>query len=372
MRVLVALSGIHRVARGAEVALESIADGLGRLGHDVEVVGTGPHQDGRSYRYRRIPVVERERFARWPTVPPLRDPAVYEGITTVPGLLFASRPADHDITITCGFPVENVVLRRPSLRGCRPRHVFVTENGDWPAQQLGREAAALFSCDGLVCTNPVYLARNRDRWRTALIPNGVDVERFAPGPDERRRLGLPVDVPVVLMVSALIDSKRIERGIEAVAALSAAGGTDGVASASVLVVAGTGPEHDRLVELGQSALGDRFSVRAFDFDDMPALYRSADVLYHPTLLESFGNVYIEAMACGIPVVAHRSEVTEWIVGEHGWLVDTDDAPTNVAALRAALDDRTDRAAISDEVRDRFSWASVALRYERFCADVLSS
>jgi len=360
LRITIALAGIHRVPRGAEVALEAIGAGLGARGHDVTLIGSGPTRDGKPYAYRRAPVVDRERFARWPPVRPIRQETGYEALTFVPGLLARYRPASCDVTMTCGFPFENVALRRPHLGG-RPRHVFVTQNGDWPAL-VDRGEARLFSCDGLVCTNPVYLERNQARWPSVLIPNAIDADRFLPGPPQRAELDLPADVPIVLMVSALIPSKRVDAGVKAVAALDDA----------VLVVAGSGPQSESIDALGASLLGPRYIRRSFTFDQMPALYNSTDVLFHPTLQESFGNVYVEAMACGTAVVAHRSTVTEWIVGRHGALIDTADHEATVAALREAIDSPTDAAAGRDRVLDEFTWDQVAVRYERFLTDVVGA
>ena len=72
MRALVSFPGLHRVPRGAEVALEAVADGLAVRGHDVRVFGTGADRADRSYRYTRLPAVSRDRFRRWPAVPLLR------------------------------------------------------------------------------------------------------------------------------------------------------------------------------------------------------------------------------------------------------------------------------------------------------------
>ena len=66
---------------------------------------------------------------------------------------------------------------------------------------------------------------------------------------------------------------------------------------------------------------------------MPELYHSADVLLHMSQTESFGNIYVEAMCSGLPIVAHDSAVTRWILGEdHPGLVDT----TDLAAVSRAV------------------------------------
>src|SRR5690606_2351401 len=143
-----------------------------------------------------------------------------------------------------------------------PAHVFVTQNGDWPAVSEEAEFRT-FSCDGLVCTNPDYAARNRQRWACALIPNGVDLERFRPGQAERQTFGLPADKPVILMVSALIESKRVLDGIRAVAALEDA----------ILVVAGDGPLRDEVTRLAEELLPQRFKRVSLAAAEMPGLYR---------------------------------------------------------------------------------------------------
>ncbi|QGG95999.1 glycosyltransferase family 4 protein [Actinomarinicola tropica] len=361
MKVLVSFPGLHRVHRGAEVALEAIGDGLARRDHDVVVHGSGPIRHDRAYRYRRTPVIDRERLSGLPSLPLLREPSSYESLGFNLAALARLRTGRFDATITGGFPWDNLFLRRPA-RGGRPPHVFVTENGDWPAL-LDEGDARLFSCDALVCTNPLYLERNRERWNCELIPNGVDVDRFSPGDPDRDRLGLPRDRPLVLIVSALIPSKRVEDGIRAVAALDDA----------ALVVAGVGPLEAEVERLGAELLGpDRFQRRSFAHDDMPALYRSADLLLHLTHVESFGNVYVEAMATGLPVVAHRSVVTEWILPELDGLVDTDDRTALVAALDDHLRAGRDAGAAGRvaAARERFAWSVVAARYEELLERVV--
>ncbi|MGH9581097.1 MAG: glycosyltransferase family 4 protein [Terriglobales bacterium] len=52
-------------------------------------------------------------------------------------------------------------------------------------------------------------------------------------------------------------------------------------------------------------------------EQMAGFYQAADLFAHAALREPFGLVFIEAMACGLPIVAHKYEVTRWIVGEGG-------------------------------------------------------
>ena len=90
-----------------------------------------------------------------------RDRSVWVRLVDHPAAR-ADRPADFDLTVTCSYPFVNWLLRA-RRRGGRPAHVFVTQNGDWPAQRVNAEYR-WFDCDGLVCTNPEYFERHRAAW----------------------------------------------------------------------------------------------------------------------------------------------------------------------------------------------------------------
>jgi glycosyltransferase involved in cell wall biosynthesis len=360
VRILFALPGLHRVHRGAEVAFESVAQEIALRGeHEVLLAGSGPDAAGRAYRFRRVGAIRRERFEGWPSVPFLRDEYMYEELTFAAGLATAGLRRGVDVTVTCGYPYTNWALRARLPGGRRPPHVFVTQNGDWPARVPRREYR-FFGCEGLICTNPEYYARNRERWHCALVPNGFDPTRFRPGPRDRAALGLPADAPMVLMASALIDSKRVREGIRAVARIPEA----------FLLVAGDGPLRDEVDRLAAELLPGRFARRTFPFERMADVYRSADALLHLALAESFGNVYVEALGCGLPVVAHDGPVSRWILEQHGFLVDTTDEEALVASLRRALASGAaggERAAFA---ASRYTWDAVATKYVEFLADVV--
>ena len=355
MKLLFALPGFHRYDRGAEVALLSVARELALSGGEVTVAGSGPPRDGAPYDYLQVPSVRRERFERFPAVPPFRSETAWEDATFAANLVRRVRLTGYDASVTCSFPFTHWALRRKAARG--PAHVFVTQNGDWPAFSDKAEFRT-FACDGLVCTNPDYAERNRDRWNCAVIPNGVDVERFTPGPGKRDAFGLPSDKPVILMVSALIDSKRVLDGIRAVAQFDDA----------VLVVAGDGPLRAEVTRLAGQLLPQRFRLVSLSAAEMPDLYRSANVFLHLSLLESFGNVFLEAWACGLPVVAHDSDRLRWILGDRHHLCDTTSQHDLLAALREALaaPPHSPTAGI-----DRYSWATIGAEYGAFLAETVA-
>jgi glycosyltransferase involved in cell wall biosynthesis len=365
MRILIALPGIHRYDRGAEIAFIAVAKELAKSGDAVTLIGSGEAREGTPYRFLRAASVRREHFERFPSLPVLRNEYCYEELTFVPQLLFRYRPAEYDITVTCSYPFTNWLLRRPVLSGARPRHVFVTHNGDWPpySSQTGarRSEFRFFGCDGLICINPDFFDRNKNLWNCRLIPNGVDCDRFRPGAAHRQEFGLPQDKLIVLMVSALIPNKRIEFGIDAVSRIADAH----------LVIAGDGPLRKTLTEAAAKLLPGRFTRLSVPPAQMPKLYQSADVFLQCSKDEPFPLVFLEAMACGVPVVAHDMPRVRWFVGDDEFLVDMDDPAGIAQGIQrahslgfAGRDQRVNKASA-------LSWPKVAGMYRQFFEEIVA-
>ena len=346
--------------RGAEIAFLAVAQELAKSGEDVTLIGSGPEIAGRPYRYVQVGAVPRERFEKFPKVPALRGDTAWEDLTFSAGLLRAYRPQDFDLTVTCAYPFTNWVLRRPVIGRHRPPHVFVTQNGDWPAYSDDAEYS-FFGCEGLVCINPDYEERNRRRYRCALIPNGVDTDRFSPGARNRQMFDLETDAPTVLMVSAMIPSKNIAAGIDAVSRIPDAR----------LVVAGDGPLREELRMRADEVMPGRFRQIQVSPEKMPDLYRAADVFLHLSKDESFGNVYVEAMACGLPVVAYDLPRTRWFVGEAGMLCQSEEADALARTVSEALEAGPERAEKSIARASQFKWEQIAQQYRSFFADVIA-
>jgi glycosyltransferase involved in cell wall biosynthesis len=359
VRIQFLLPGLHRVHRGAEAAFLSIATEIAQLGLDeVTVIGSGPPREGAPYQFLRCGAIPRERFERFPKFPPFRSEYIYEEASWVLSYCASRHRADADITVTCSYPFVNWMLTRWPPSRHRPPHVFVTQNGDWPAYSDKLEYR-LFRCDGLVCTNPQYYERNKLRWPSVLVPNGIDPRRFFAGPGSRAQFGLPDLGPIVLMVSALVDSKRVLEGMHAVAQIPNA----------TLVVAGDGPLRNQFDRLGSELMPGRFLRLSLSADQMPDLYRSADVFLHPTFYESFGNVYVEAMAVGLPVVVHDYAVTRWIFGDRPGLVDASNGADLAAAVGRAIEERRNPT-WPIVAAERFAWSNIAQQYRQFFREVV--
>jgi hypothetical protein len=122
------------------------------------------------------------------------------------------RPEKFDVTISCTYPHVNWSLQK-TRRNDGPLNLFVTQNGDWMCHSGSREFK-YFGCDGLITINPEYYERNKTRYQTALIPNGVDPTVFDLS-SVMTKESIPEDLwlthegPTILMVSALIASSEL-------------------------------------------------------------------------------------------------------------------------------------------------------------------
>ena len=98
---------------------------------------------------------------------------------------------------------------------------------------------------------------------------------------------------------------------------------------------------------------------------MPDLYRASDVFLHLSVDESFGNVFLEAMATGLPVVAYESDRTRWIVTNQAFFADRTDPTSLPAQLATALQSKSAVEAVMRDRAKSFAWSSIAAQYESF-------
>jgi glycosyltransferase involved in cell wall biosynthesis len=206
----------------------------------------------------------------------------------------------------------------------------------------------------------------------SVVPCGVDVQTFTPdGPAEERTRRHRI-----VTASRLVQRKGVGTTIDALARLVHAG-----RDVELVVVGGAGtagadlvddPEYQRL-----DALATRLGVRdhvtfrgQLSQGEIPTVLRSADVVVCAPWYEPFGIVPLEAMACGVPVVASSvggliDTVVEDATGLH---VPPRDAAAVADAVAAILDDPERRDAFGhagrERVEHRYSWPRIAADSER--------
>lgn len=222
----------------------------------------------------------------------------------------------------------------------------------WFERYALRHAAGAYVCN---VEAGEILRRKGLRGPAALIPLGVDVDRFSP-----RERSAPGDRPVVGYVGRLERHKGVDVLLRAAA----------VRPTWHLRITGDGPAREELhalaVELG---IIDRVDFLGFAAGaDLAERYRELDVLAVPSRpvpgwLEQFCRVAVEAMASGVPVVASRSGAIPDVVGESGVLVEPDDPDLLAAGVDSSLASWTEFRAQGLAASQEYTWERVAVLHE---------
>ena len=216
--------------------------------------------------------------------------------------------------------------------------------------------------NNLCCFPDVFIALSEkaENWAKKVNPfvkvveiaNGVDLEKFKL---KTQKSKVKNKFKTVLAVGAFVRSKRLELAIEAVSRLK---------DAKLIIAGGGGDLKDKIYDLGIKKLGEnRFKILSLPFERMPEVYQAADVFTLPSeSSEAFGNVLVEAMACGLPVVATDDPIRREIVGDAGILVDPTDIDSYAKALDLALS--KDWKNIPRLQAKKFDWDIIAQKYDK--------
>jgi N-acetyl-alpha-D-glucosaminyl L-malate synthase BshA len=203
------------------------------------------------------------------------------------------------------------------------------------------------------------------------IRNFVDVSEFVPRASaDLRGLWAPAGEMVIMHMSNFRPVKRIERVVRIFAAVNRK-------IPSRLVLVGDGPDV-ALARATACAEGVAERVVFLGLQDRVApVLAAADLFLLPSDKESFGQVALEAMACGVPVVASRIGGLPEVVadGETGYLLEPDDTDGMAAAALRILGDREVHRALGERARavaeERFAAGKVVPLYEDYYVRVLS-
>ena len=205
--------------------------------------------------------------------------------------------------------------------------------------------------------------------RAATWSRGVDKELFNPGRRSmawRQALGIADREVVIGFVGRLV----LEKGLDMVAAATAELKRRGVAHKQLVV--GEGPTRARFEEQVPDAIFTGF----LSGEALATAFASADMLLNPSVTETFGNINIEAMASGIPVVAALASGSTCIINDRvtGRLVPPSDVMGFADALQAYLLDPGARAAAGAaglEAAKAYDWdrinGAVLARYQEIVA-----
>jgi teichuronic acid biosynthesis glycosyltransferase TuaC len=168
--------------------------------------------------------------------------------------------------------------------------------------QAMQRATRIFAVSESLKRHAVSLGVAADK--ILVVGNGVDTTRFhrVDRKTARARLGLPGDAPVLVSVGALVERKGFHRVLECLPGLS-----QRFPGLRYVIVGGAGPEGDWSARL--RALTNDLGLQdcvvflgAVAPDELKVPLSAADVFVLATSNEGWANVFLEAMACGLPVV----------------------------------------------------------------------
>jgi glycosyltransferase involved in cell wall biosynthesis len=202
--------------------------------------------------------------------------------------------------------------------------------------------------------------------KVSVLYPGVE-RRFRPITDAqtlagtRQKYGLPMRF--VLSVGTVQPRKNYERLVQAFSLLQAQ-------DTSLVIVGGKGWPYERLFQQVQDlGLRDRVCFAGYVEDvDLPAVYNLACAFVFPSLYEGFGIPPLEAMACGVPVIAADNSSLPEVVGDAGLLIDAQDTEALAHALSQLLGD----SALCQKLVDRGLARAKQFTWERAAHTLLST
>jgi glycosyltransferase involved in cell wall biosynthesis len=348
---------------GAEAMLTRLASAQPRLADEITVVSLTPAEAFRDeLRSAGVTVVEYDfssakgiasglvKLARLMSAlqPDIVQGWMYHGdLFALVALLLSGRR--NATRLIWGIRCSDVDL---SLYGTGLRVVvgLCKRLSSWPDMVTANSSAGLKS----------HLALGYRPRRTAVMVNGIEIDRF--GPDAaahisvRNELGIPDDSFVLAHVARVDPLKDHGTFLAAMAELP-----DVMA---VLIGAGTEtlPAAPNLVRLGRRS-------------DVPRLLAAADVVVSSSISEGFANVLAEGMACGLPAVATDVGDAVLIVGDSGLVVPPKDPHALAAAIRSLSREPSATRAVRGararaHIVENFAMPQVARRYAELYASLL--
>lgn len=337
-RVALLCPGLGRVLRGHETFARGLFDLL-RDSLDITLFKGGGDSSAREVV---VPHIPRDAAgldgARLPVSPKWHAAALgderirVEGESFAWGVLGALLEGGFDVLHVLDRDVCRVLHANRHLFARTPTLLFAN-GGAIPARDLP-------PCDFVQEHTSHNLAQSL-KGRSFLIPHGVDTRRFRPDAptDFRARHGIPADATLLLSVGTICYwHKRMDHVIREVAA----GADPGL---HLAIVGQESEDAPAIRALGRELLGNRVHFDALPHEELPAAYAAADAFVLGSVFETFGIVYIEAMAAGLPVICTHHPNQKAIVQE-GVFIDME-APGALAAAVAP--------------QQRQAWASLGAR-----------
>jgi teichuronic acid biosynthesis glycosyltransferase TuaC len=251
-----------------------------------------------------------------------------------------------------------------TLRGTETRHLQTPGLAERALKAI-HSAARVFSVSESL--KKLAVKHGADPARIEVVGNGVDIERFKPVDRQTARAAMRIELhaKVLISVGGLVPRKGFHRVIEVLPGLRIAH-----PDLKFLIVGGPSPEGNNRAQLERQVneleLKDCvIFLGPVKPDQLPALLSAADVFVLATSNEGWANVFLEAMACGLPVVTTDVGGNREVINDDslGFITPLGDPEALADAIRRALAAPWDRQHIRSHAENN-AWDE---RIERLCA-----
>jgi phosphatidylinositol alpha-1,6-mannosyltransferase len=385
MRIVVSTPTFLPIVGGAELGIHEIYNRLGRK-HDVTILtpclpqvlldGYGAH-DYASDHYRvhhifpslehRLPYIARRALKRTSFMYTAELALMMRnGRPDVINFHFVRPHGGALLAMDRLYGVPTVL----SLVGRSDVVELLSPAERWYAENVIRRA------DAVLPNSTYYLGSHRTDPHVTIIPYGVDTDAFsASGGDSmriRRQLGLTDENFVLFSIQRLAPIKRVDALIRMMAEVVPRD------PRVVLIIGGQGEEDHELRRL-TTELHLQENVRFagyIDSEQLPEYFASSNAFVFHSMLETFGIVFAQAMAAGLPIVAaNTSCVPDVLTSENGFLVEPFDTDAFAEAVLTLAGDRKLARKIGERNRAQaireFDWDLIADQYEQVLLDTVA-
>ena len=336
------------------------------------VAACGDVREGRVSVYRR-------RFTLIPRFGGKRNPeAIVKAVLPLAKQLHAQRPFD---LVDAQFfypdgPAAAAIARTlglPLTVKARGADIHHWGSIPWALEQIravGRQAAGMLAVSRALADDMVAIGLPREK--ITVHYTGLDRDRFVPLGREEARMALAADFGITLKrgdvllttVGALIERKGQAFVIEALTKLPKA----------VLALAGNGPDSAQLQALAvQLGVADRvLFLGSIGHDTLPVLLSASHAMVLPSSSEGLANAWVEALACGTPIVIADAGGAREVVKDAsaGRIV-----PRAADAIADAVKDLVSNPPPPEQVAAnaaRFSWKATAANLAEYYTRILSA
>jgi len=302
--------------------------GLAKLGHEVTLFTANKPPKWQTLRSRKIG--KRTEECDGFTVHRLQAGPEVGIVPLIPRLFSALMKMKFDIIHVHDFYAASSFYGAIASRAKGTPLILTQHNDQLPSNVVN---ALLYLFDGCTLGRYVFsqarkiIALNTtikahlvmmgaDEKRIEIIPNAVDTELFSPSCKNLLETKLGISRPVILFVGRLVEDKGVKYLLRAFSEVIKE------ISEAKLVIVGKGPQETELRKLQKKLRLTRvYFLGIVEAKFMPSIYVGCDVLVLPSFREPFGNVVIEAMATGKPVIGSyvggiKDTITHGVTGYH--------------------------------------------------------